>query len=89
MSWMRSLDAVPTLRAYRDHAEQMGRSELERARHQLESGADPDEVMETLTHNLIRKLTHEPTVNLRSAIADGDTGLLDAVRTLFRLKDRN
>ena len=43
--------------------------------------------METLTRNLVRKLTHEPTINLRSAIADGDTGLLDAVRTLFRLRD--
>jgi glutamyl-tRNA reductase len=87
MSWVRSLDAVPTLCAYRDHAEQLGRSELERARHQIENGVAPEEVMETLTRNLVRKLTHEPTINLRSAIADGDTGLLDAVRTLFRLRD--
>lgn len=88
MSWVRSLDAVPVLRAYRDHAEHMGEAELARARHQLEQGAEPGEVLETLARNLVRKLTHDPTVNLRSAIAEGDTGLLDAVRTLFRLNNR-
>jgi glutamyl-tRNA reductase len=88
MSWMRSLDAVPTLRAYREHAEQMGAAELEHARQQIENGVATGEVLETLTRNLVRKLTHDPTVNLRSAISEGDTGLLDAVRTLFRLKNR-
>jgi glutamyl-tRNA reductase len=88
MSWMRSLDAVPTLRAYRDHAEELGDAELRRARQQIENGVAPEEVLETLTRNLVNKLTHEPTVNLRSAIADGDTSLLDAVRTLFSLRNR-
>lgn len=88
MSWMRSLDAVPTLRAYREHAEQLGEAELARARHQLESGVTTEEVLETLTRNLVRKLIHDPTVNLRSAIADGDTSLLEAMRTLFALRNR-
>ncbi len=88
MSWVRSLDAVPTLCAYREHAEQLGEAELERARRQLENGVAVEEVVESLTRNLVRKLTHEPTVNLRSAIAEGNTGLLEAVRTLFTLRNR-
>jgi glutamyl-tRNA reductase len=85
MAWTRSLDAVPTLRAYREHAEAQGAHELEKARRQLDNGVPATEVVESLTRNLVRKLTHEPSVNLRSAIADGNTTLLEAVRTLFRL----
>jgi glutamyl-tRNA reductase len=85
MAWTRSLDAIPTLRAYREHAETLGESELDKARRQLDGGVPATEVVEALTRNLVRKLTHDPSVNLRSAIADGDTALLEAVRTLFRL----
>jgi glutamyl-tRNA reductase len=87
MSWVRSLDAVPAVRAYREHAEAVGAQELEKASRQLARGKDPQEVMESLTRNLINKLAHEPSVNLRQAIVDGQTGLLDAVRSLFRLKN--
>ena len=88
MSWVRALDAVPTLRAYRAHAEIQAVAELEKARHQLANGVPPAEVLESLTRNLVRKLTHDPTVNLRSAIAEGRTDLLEAVRTLFKLRNR-
>jgi glutamyl-tRNA reductase len=89
MAWTRSLDAVPTLRAYREHAEAVGEVEMARAIRQLESGKPPQQVIEKLTRNLIRKLTHDPSVNLRSAVAEGETGILDAVRTLFRLKGKD
>jgi glutamyl-tRNA reductase len=88
MAWMRSLDAVPTLCAYREYAQSLGDAELTRARHQLENGTPPEEVIKTLTRNLVRKLTHDPTVNLRDAVIDGETGLLEAVRTLFQLGDK-
>lgn len=85
MAWMRSLNAVPTVRAYRDYAKSLGARELEKATRQLANGRPPQEVAETLTRNLIRKLTHNPSVNLRSAAAEGETGLFEAVRTLFHL----
>ena len=88
MAWQRSLDAVPTLCAYREHAESLGAAELDKARRALASGAPADAVVEELTHNLVRKLTHAPSVNMRTAVAEGETGLLEAIRTLFRL-DRN
>ena len=44
-------------------------------------------MIELLAHNLINKLAHDPSVNLRSAVEQGQTFLLETVRTLFRLKD--
>ena len=86
--WRQSLKAVPTLRAYREHAQELGKEALDKANQQLDNGTPPKEVVETLTRNLINKLTHDPTVNLHSAVASGNTGLLNAIRTLFRIKDK-
>jgi glutamyl-tRNA reductase len=86
MAWIRSLDAVPTVRAYREYAQSLADAELQKATRQLESGKPPQQVIDTLTHNLVNKLMHNPSVNLRGAVADGETGLLEAVRTLFRLE---
>jgi glutamyl-tRNA reductase len=85
MAWTRSLDAIPTLRAYREHAEALGEAELDRARRALSGGTSPDDVVEQLARNLVRKLTHDPSVNMRTAVAEGETSLLEAIRTLFRL----
>jgi glutamyl-tRNA reductase len=86
MAWRRSLAAVPTVRAYREYAQSLAEVEREKASRQLENGKPPQEVIDTLTRNLVNKLTHNPSVNLRGAVADGEPGLLEAVRTLFRLK---
>ena len=86
MSWVRSLDAVPAIRAYRSHALTLGELELKKARQRLANGESADAVMETLTRNLVNKLAHAPSVNLREAADHGKTGLLDTVRTLFSLK---
>lgn len=86
MAWMRSLDAVPAIRAYREHAQTLGENELQKARQRLASGDDPDAIMASLTRNLINKLAHEPSVNLREAADHGKSGLLESVRTLFSLK---
>jgi glutamyl-tRNA reductase len=86
MAWTRSLLAVPTVRAYREYAQSLAEAERQKASHQLANGKPPQEVIDTLTRNLVNKLTHNPSVNLRGAAAEGETGLLEAVRTLFRLK---
>jgi glutamyl-tRNA reductase len=86
MSWVRTLDAVPAIRAYREHARTLGELELKKARQRLANGDSADAVMESLTRNLINKLAHAPSVNLREAADHGKTGLLETVRTLFSLK---
>jgi glutamyl-tRNA reductase len=84
MTWLHSLDAVPAICAYRDHAMAIGENELKRARRRLSNGEDPQQVIELLAHNLINKLAHDPSVNLREAAEQGKTSLLETVRTLFR-----
>ena len=89
MTWLHSLDAVPAICAYRDHARAIGDAELKKARQRLANGEDPRQVLELLTHSLINKLAHDPSVNLREAAEQGKTSLLETVRTLFRLKEGN
>jgi glutamyl-tRNA reductase len=89
MDWVQSLDAVPAICAYRDHADAIGKDELEKANRQLDSGTDPRQVMESLTRNIIKKLAHDPSVNLRHAAEQGQTSLLKVVRILFDLKNRD
>ena len=88
MTWVKSLDAVPAIRAYRNHASAIGDTELEKARQQLDNGEDPNAVLESLARNIIKKLAHDPSVNLRKAVEQGQTSLLETVRTMFSLKDR-
>ncbi len=86
MAWTRSLDAVPTVCAYREYAQSLADAELEKARNQLRNGKPAQEVIDTLSRNLVNKLTHNPCVNLRGAVAEGETGVLEAMQTLFQLE---
>lgn len=89
MGWLKSLDAVSTIRAYRDAAEQFRAVELEKAQRLLATGADPAKVLEQLAHNLTNKLTHQPSTQIRQAGYDGRIELIDAARELFNLKTPN
>lgn len=88
MAWTRSLNAVPSIQTYREHASAIGEQEITKARRMLASGKHPDDVIETLAHNIVNKLAHEPSVNLRRAAAEGKSGMLETVRALFSLKDK-
>lgn len=88
MAWTRSLNAVPSIQTYREHASAIGEQEIIKARRMLASGKHPDDVIETLAHNIVNKLAHEPSVNLRRAAAEGKSGMLETVRALFSLKDK-
>lgn len=87
MRWVRSLDAVPTIRALRETAAAIERAELERARALLAAGHDPRELLEELAHRLTAKFTHSPTRALKQADAEGNRELLEAARRLFNLHD--
>jgi glutamyl-tRNA reductase len=87
MRWVRSLDAVPTIRALRESADALREMELERARRRLARGDDPQLVIEHLARALTNKLTHAPTDALRKADHEGNSTLLEAARRLFNLHD--
>ncbi len=87
MSWVRSLDAVPTIRLLRESAAAAREAELKRARARLARGEDPNKVIESLARGLTNKFTHAPTDALKRADSDGNESLLAAARRLFNLTD--
>jgi glutamyl-tRNA reductase len=87
IAWQRSLDAVSTIRGLREQAEAHRDEVLHKAKQQLASGRDPQEVAEFLAHTLTNKLIHQPSIHLRQAGIDGRTDLLDAARELLNLPD--
>lgn len=87
MHWIVSLDAVPTVRALRDSANALRDVELARAHRRLAGGDDPEIVMTELARALTNKITHAPTDALKKADQDGNVGLVEAARKLFKLDD--
>jgi glutamyl-tRNA reductase len=83
---LKTRDAAPTIRSVRSQAEEIRNAVNEQARHMLEAGRSPEEVMDFLSRTLTNKLMHLPSVSLRRAGEEGDQELLIAARRLFGLK---
>jgi glutamyl-tRNA reductase len=82
---LRSLNAVDTLRAFREKAEQQRDREVEKALRALEKGESPAQVVEALARGLTNKLIHSPSVQMKKASADGRDEVLLLTRELFEL----
>lgn len=87
MGWLQSLNAVNTIRDFRENANNICESELEKAKRQLSNGVPAEKVIQQLAHNIINKMTHSPSVNLRQAGFEGRTELIEAACELFNLKN--
>ncbi len=73
------------LRGFREQAAQTQSAELAKALKELRAGADPEQVLESLSRNLTNKLIHAPTVGLRRASAEGRADVLEALKSLYNL----
>ncbi len=82
---LRSLNAVDTLRAFREKAEQLRDREVEKALRALDKGEPPVQVVEALARGLTNKLIHSPSVQMKKASADGRDEVLLLTRELFEL----
>ncbi|MEQ8952749.1 MAG: glutamyl-tRNA reductase [Gammaproteobacteria bacterium] len=85
VSQLRSLNAVATLRAFREKAEDIRLTEVDRAIKSLEKGEPAAEVLDSLARALTKKLIHTPSVQMKKASAEGRDELLKATRELFDL----
>jgi len=79
-------EQVPVLAQLRARAEQIRRSELERAISNLSVplSADQAKVIEAMTSAIVNKMLHQPTAKLR-AVQAGESELADAAAELFGL----
>jgi glutamyl-tRNA reductase len=79
----RERQAVDTLRGYREQVMALGDAELERALRQLNKGEDAEEVLSRFRHNLINKILHQPSVQLRRLAAEDRQEALELARELL------
>lgn len=86
MEWLKSLDAVSTIRSLRERATTIQEGTLEEAIKKLNRGNDPEKVLREVARTLTNKLIHSPSIQLRNAGMQGRDDLLDAARELFELK---
>ncbi len=89
LGWLRSLDAVDTIRSYRDKADIIREEALQLAQKQLAAGKDPAQVLQELARSITNKLVHDPSVQLNRAAYDGRNELLDMAQELFNLNPNN
>ncbi|MDR1423091.1 MAG: glutamyl-tRNA reductase [Azoarcus sp.] len=88
LHWMRTRDAVPAIRALREHAEMVREAELGRALKQLARGDAPGKVLEALSHGLTNKLMHGPTRYLNQDECEAHHDAAHIVRRLFNLPEQ-
>lgn len=87
MGWLHSLDAVSTIRALRNQAEQIQEEVIQNGLSKLRNGADPETILQETARNLTNKLIHSPSSQLRNASAESRADLLQAAEELYSLNE--
>ena len=85
MEWVNSLDAVSTIRALRDQAQQIREDVLQSALQKLQQGTAPEDLLHEVTRSLTNKLIHPPTSRLNKLSPAKKEEVLQVVRDLFDL----
>jgi glutamyl-tRNA reductase len=87
LAWRKSLDVVPVVVELRQRAEEIRKSELQKARSRLGSlTAEQESAIEGLTSAIVNKLIHPPTVHLKEIASNGHAPeQVGFIRKLFGL----
>jgi glutamyl-tRNA reductase len=85
LSQLRALDAVSTLKQFRQRAEVLRDVETEKALRALRNGGDPETALRSLARGLTNKLLHEPSIQVRKATTEGRTEVTEWLRELHQL----
>jgi len=83
MGWLKSLDAVNSIRQLRDNANSIREEVLQKAIQRLNNGDNPQEVIDELARLLTNKLIHTPSVQMQQAGYEGDKDVLEVLQTLY------
>ncbi len=85
--WLRLQNTTATLKDLRQRAQQERDALLDQAISELGSGKSPEDVMRKLSHRLVNRLLHGPSIRLRQAAESDDEALLRAARFYFLNQD--
>lgn len=89
MSWMRSLQAVDSIRDYRKQANEAREELLNKSLQALAAGGDPEKLLIELSNKLTNKLIHTPTRALQTAAEQGEPAKLAVIRQSLGLDEKN
>lgn len=87
MQRLQAIGAKDVIRGYRQNVESIRSEALAKSLKQLESGREPQAVLEHLAHTLSNKIMHTPTSQLREAAEQGNEQMLKHARKLLGLPD--
>ncbi|SDV50415.1 glutamyl-tRNA reductase [Chitinasiproducens palmae] len=88
MQWLDARNVVPVIRSLHTQADEIRRTELDRASKMLARGDDPQVVLAALSQALTNKFMHGPTHALNHARGETRDQLLSLVPTLLRQPER-
>ncbi len=83
----RALDAVDTLRRFRQRHDALRDEELAKAMQRLTNGDPAEDVLMSLARQLTNRINHVPTIEIKKAGSRGQQELLNAVEQVFQLQD--
>jgi glutamyl-tRNA reductase len=86
LNWYLALGVVPTIKAMRRQLEQLRQDELDKLFGRLEVDDRARKLVEKMSHRLVNKILHEPTVRLKHEAANGGgMAYTSAMHYLFAL----
>ncbi|MCW8332123.1 glutamyl-tRNA reductase [Photobacterium sp. SDRW27] len=86
MSWLRSLEAVDSIRQYRCYADDIKTELLSRSLQAIANGSEPEKVLAELSNKLTNKLIHAPTRAMQQAAHNGEPEKLAVIRETLGLE---
>jgi glutamyl-tRNA reductase len=90
LDWLASLDVVSTITDLRQQVALLRQLELERLFNRLDLDERQRELVATMSHRLINKILHEPTLRLKKEAANGHGPAITAtLRYLFALDNES
>ena len=87
MQWLKKRDAVPTIKALREQAEETRRAELEKALKLIQKGESAEKVLEAMGNALTNKFLHAPSHVLNQAQGDEHARLEQLLRRIYQIKN--
>ena len=82
--WLNAQEAVPTIKALRELFERIRTAELHKYKHRFSD--EQYALLEQMTHRIMQRLLHAPTVNLKQLVSGNNGGTHDElIRFLFNL----
>lgn len=87
MEWLQSLSAVSTIASLRQQMNQLRQNELGQLFNRVDLTEQEQKLVAKMSHRLINKILHEPTIRLKKEAAHGNgAAYTSAVRYLFDLE---